>query len=356
MPVSRETAAWGMRMILGIEPSDDAMIELHRNGYTSLEALRTSFFRTPQARQLYESANADPPGSTPFCKPYTIPPFILRRPPSGKVPWNFAEPTLDHPQSQLCTSEQMEGENYRLLCRRLAMDPAVPHRKTWEFAFILAALETKGMVAPSRRGLGFGTGREPLPSTLARAGVAVVASDAPGSSEANALWAQSAQWSQSLEELWHPELVDRATFFGNVQFRPVDMNVIAADLRDFDFCWSACCLEHLGSIRQGLDFLRNCLTTVRPGGVSVHTTEFNLGSNTATLETPELVLFRKQDIELVIEELTDEGHRVEPLNLWPGTTPVDEHIDLPPFGLPHLKLELQGYHTTSIGIVVTKKG
>jgi hypothetical protein len=34
---------------------------------------------------------------------------------------------------------------------------------------------------------------------------------------------------------------------------------------------------------------------------------------------------------------------------------VDEHIDLPPYSLPHLKLELQNYTTTSIGLVITKK-
>ncbi len=250
----------------------------------------------------------------------------------------------------------MDGAHYRALCGRMGLDAVSPHRKTWEFAYILALLESKGMVAPGHSGLGFGTGREPLPSVLARAGVSVMASDAPGSSEANTLWADSAQWSQTLEELWRPDLVDRDTFTSRVQFRPVDMNAIPADLRGFDFCWSACCLEHLGSIQHGLDFLRNCLATLRPGGVSVHTTEFNLGSNEATLQAPELVLFRKQDIEQVLGELAADGHHVEPLNLWPGATPVDEHIDLPPFGLPHLKLALRGYLTTSIGLVVTKKG
>jgi hypothetical protein len=133
------------------------------------------------------------------------------------------------------------------------------------------------------------------------------------------------------------------------------MNAIPSDLRDYDFCWSACCYEHLGSIRMGLDFLHNCLATLKPGGVSVHTTEFNLSSNAKTLEAPELVIFRKQDFETVIAELVSAGHTVEPLNLWPGTTPVDEHIDLPPYGATHLKLELQGYCTTSIGLIVTKK-
>ena len=212
------------------------------------------------------------------------------------------------------------------------------------------------MLSPGRRGLGFGTGREPLPSVFANAGVEVTATDAPADLDFSSAWAQSAQWSKGLEDLWQPDLVDKESFFSRVSFRPADMNEIPAELRGFDFCWSACCLEHLGSIRKGLDYIRNSLDTLKPGGVSIQTTEFNMKSNDDTLETAALVLFRKQDIEQVIYELTEDGHTVEPLNLWPGAMPVDEHIDLPPFSLPHLKLALEGHQTTSIGLIITKKG
>ena len=133
------------------------------------------------------------------------------------------------------------------------------------------------------------------------------------------------------------------------------MNNVPAELRGFDFCWSACAFEHLGSIRKGLDYLHASLEPLRPGGVSVQTTEFNLLSNSGTVETPGLSIFRKEDIEEVIHELTAEGHMVEPLNLWPGASPVDEHIDLPPYTAIHLKLALAGYQTTSIGLIITKR-
>ena len=130
-----------------------------------------------------------------------------------------------------------------------------------------------------------------------------MATDAPADADFRENWAMSSQWTQQVSDLWNAQLVDRASFDRLVSYQPADMNAIPTSLRDFDFCWSACCLEHLGGMRQGLDFIRNSLDTLRPGGVAVHTTEFNLGSNDETLETPSLCLFRKQDIELLMHEL-----------------------------------------------------
>jgi len=356
MPVSEDAAAWGMRLLLGYQP-DDAMVEFHRNGYDSLEDMRTAFLRTQEAKNLFGSANGLDFSSVGYHRGpgYSIPPFLLRRPAYPDVPWEFSEPTLEHPVSQLCTSEQMATEHYRNLCGELGLDATSPQRKIWEFIYVVSVLRNKGMLTPGRRGLGFGTGLEPLPSYFAKAGVQVTATDAPEDLDFSAAWEKSDQWARGLEDLWHPEIVDRGSFFDSVTFRPADMNNIPAELSGFDFCWSACCFEHLGSIRNGLDFLHNCLDTLRPGGVSVHTTEFNLSSDDKTLEAPVLALFRKRDFEQILHEIVQEGHEVEPLNLWPGAMPVDEHIDLPPYTSTHLKLQLQGFLTTSIGIVVTKK-
>ena len=68
-----------------------------------------------------------------------------------------------------------------------------------------------------------------------------------------------------------------------VDFRYCDMNNISSDLHEFDFCWSCCALEHLGSLSAGLRFIERSLDTLRPGGWAVHTTEFNLFSDAAQL-------------------------------------------------------------------------
>ena len=82
----------------------------------------------------------------------------------------------------------------------------------------------------------------------------------------------------------------------------------------------------------------------------------NSSSNQDTFTHPVLSLFRKQDIETLYSRLISAGHKPWPLNFHPGTGPADAYIDLPPYGSsPHLKLEVNAYVTTSIGLVIEKK-
>jgi SAM-dependent methyltransferase len=135
------------------------------------------------------------------------------------------------------------------------------------------------------------------------------------------------------------------------------MNDIPADLAGrFDACWSTCSLEHLGSLQHGLDFIENSLSVLRPGGIAVHTTEFNLVSNNKTLDAPGLCVYRRRDMEALAARLIAQGHQVLPLNFHPGEEELDEVIDVPPYALPHLKLELQDMTCTSIGFAVRRAG
>ncbi len=255
----------------------------------------------------------------------------------------------------MCTSDQMVGDFYISLCAAVGSEPHA-HRKLWEFIYVKAAFEFHGLLREGTRLLGFGVGREPLPSTFAARGAAVVATDAPEEMISEMGWQSTNQHASTLEELYRWDLVEREAFDRLVSFEPADMNAIPAHFRDFDGCWSACALEHLGSIEKGLEFIENSLETLKPGGVAVHTTEFNLSSNDATFDRDNLAIYRRQDIERLIERLVAKGHKVAPLNLHPGTSPVDAHIDLPPYALPHLKLDVFGYVVTSIGIIVVKDG
>jgi hypothetical protein len=92
-----------------------------------------------------------------------------------------------------------------------------------------------------------------------------------------------------------------------------------------------------------------------PGGVAVHTTEFNLSSNSDTRFEGNCVLFRLQDIERVFTELQAEGHSVEPIYLGSSSHPLDMYVDLPPYRqAKHLRLELFGFAATSIGLIIRK--
>jgi hypothetical protein len=137
------------------------------------------------------------------------------------------------------------------------------------------------------------------------------------------------------------------------------MNAIPADLAgSFDFCWSTCAFEHLGSIERGLGFVEASLETLRPGGVAVHTTEFNLRDGDETIDDWPTVLFQKRHIEALAGTLRGRGYRMEPIDFGRGQKVLDGFVDLPPYGPEvspaHLKLLVDGFPCTSIGLIVHK--
>jgi hypothetical protein len=146
------------------------------------------------------------------------------------------------------------------------------------------------------------------------------------------------------------------------------MRSLPSDLRDYDFCWSVCALEHLGSIAAGLEFVRNSLATLRPGGLAVHTTEFNFLNDHQTIDNWPTVLFQQKHFEELTEKLEGEGHCVSELDFDYGNKPLDKFIDLPPYihdwpesrrdiwgeGHNHLKVGIDGFAVTCFGLIIRK--
>lgn len=256
-------------------------------------------------------------------------------------------------ESQLCTQEQFSSPWYLDWCGRMA-GAAKLHRKQWEFCYIGQALSERGMLGEGRRGLGFGVGLEPLPALFATSGCTIVVTDVEQTVAEAAGWAETGQHAAGLESLNDRGICSAADFQRLVSYRTVNMNQIPADLRDFDFLWSACSLEHIGSLEHGKQFIYRAMECLRPGGIAVHTTEYNLSSDTDTFESEHLSLYRKRDIEDVVRTLRAAGHVVD-VNFTDGTAPADQYVDLPPFlALPHLRLEIGGYITTSLGLIIGK--
>jgi 2-polyprenyl-3-methyl-5-hydroxy-6-metoxy-1,4-benzoquinol methylase len=247
--------------------------------------------------------------------------------------------------------------------------PRIFHRKMWELAFVLQALWEKGMIAEGRRGLGFGCGHEPIPSYLAARGVQLTVTDIEPEQAKSKGWIDTDQHSTTIDTLFMKHLIDRPTFDHNISLRYVDMNAIPPDLTNYDFCWSICSLEHLGSIANGLSFVRNSLDTLRPGGVAVHTTEFNFLNDRETIDNWPTVLFQRQHFLELAKQLRDQGHGVAELDFDVGNRPMDKFIDIPPFGndwplslVPewssspsHVKLSIDGFASTCFGLIVTKR-
>jgi 2-polyprenyl-3-methyl-5-hydroxy-6-metoxy-1,4-benzoquinol methylase len=270
-------------------------------------------------------------------------------------------------QSKPSTQADIASDWVAYWCSELKI-PVVFHRKIWELAYVLQAIYEHGSIRPGARGLGFGCGTEALPSYLGQRGVQVTVTDqAPEAMKAQG-WARTNQHTTSIEQAFKPQLISRDVFDRNVSLRYVDMNAIDSDLKDYDFCWSICAFEHLGSIQKGLDFVVNSLNTIRPGGLSVHTTEFNFANDKKTIDNRRTVLFQRKHFLDLERRLRVEGHGVAPLSFNVGDLPLDKFIDLPPFvdswssdlkeswgcGSYHIKVSVDGFPATCFGIIVTR--
>lgn len=267
---------------------------------------------------------------------------------------DYDNPTLARPISQACTEAQFDESVYAYWCEQIK-EPPRKHRKQWEFCYIAQVLAASGMLAPGRTGLGFGVGTEPLAALFASRGASVLATDLEADDAARIGWAETNQHAHNKSILNERGICSNDLFEKNVAFRFLDMNAIPESLGTFDFTWSACAFEHLGSIRHGHDFIMNAAKILKPGGIAVHTTELNCSSNDKTLDEGGTVLFRKHDFEQMAYDLDKVGCDVD-LNFHLGSQAIDRFVDVPPYSSDnHLKLQLEQWVTTSFGLVARKR-
>lgn len=265
-------------------------------------------------------------------------------------------PKLETFTAGICTQKQLESKEYKKWIEICGEDNNKMHRKLWEFAFILDSLNRKKMLIPNKKGLGFAVGTEPLPSVLCNIDIEILATDLDFENANKKGWVNTNQHANNIEALNTKKLCSNEKFNQLCKFENVDMNNIPDSLTGFDFLWSACALEHLGSIELGLNYIHNSLKCLNPGGIAVHTLEYNCSSNTDTIVSGPTVLFRKQDIERIVDILEKDGHTIDKINFEDGILPYDKYVDFPPYDLNHhLKLKLDKYIVTSLGIVIQKK-
>jgi hypothetical protein len=255
-------------------------------------------------------------------------------------------------RSRLCTQAQL-GEPWFPRWMEHMGDRPRANRKAWEWAYIAHALDRLDMLKPGRHGVGFGVGHDPLVPLFAARGVEVLATDLDARSREAAGWVEADQHAESLDSTTWPKICDAEQFEKLVSWRAVDMRAIPSDIGRFDFCWSACALEHLGSLSAGTEFIERSLSTVVPGGIAVHTTEYNVSSNEDTVEAGPCVVYRERDIREIVEKLEDAGHEVAALDLSPGEGALDQYIDLPPYEVEAcLKFLFASYTLTSVALVI----
>jgi hypothetical protein len=293
-----------------------------------------------------------------------IMPVLMRRLASAK-PWrdNLVIPDMDVYRAaqddefmrySTCSSRDFFHPEFHRLSELIGI-PMVFHRKYWEWVYVVHHAHRTGAVRAGARGLVFGVGQETLPAVFAASGMHVTATDAPTEIGIGAGWQSGNEFAQGLAAMPNGAL-DRAEFERLVEWRECDMNSIDPSLSDYDLCWSSCCFEHLGDLRKGVDFVINSVEkTLKVGGIAIHTTEFNLSSNADTIEAGATVIYRRRDIEELINELRRRGHEVDPLRIAPDSLAIDAYVDTPPYHAPpHLKLALEGYTSTSVGLVIRR--
>lgn len=244
------------------------------------------------------------------------------------------------------TLADFEDADYAAFCSEVSK-PAVLHRKRWEWWRIARTIEN-GVHLRGASGLGFGCGAEPMPAFFTARGATVHATDLPSDDERARPWIASGYDMSKLSGQ------SFTTSF-------VDMTKIPSELRQgqFDFVWSSCSLEHLGSLDAGIEYILNAMECLKPNGIAVHTTEYNVSSNGKTIETPDLSIYRRRDLVELDRRLRDRRCTLRPLSFDQGPGVVPDRL---PFATEdecpldgdrqHINLVYGRYEMTSLVLVV----
>jgi len=240
--------------------------------------------------------------------------------------------------------------------------PPPVHRKLWEHAVVLhvyRTLQAARQLPVRPRVLGFGVGQEPLPSWFAAHGASVLATDkAAGTS--NPGWAATGQHASSVADLPRLSYVSPEEMAAAVSFCAIDMADLPSSLLhgERDMIWSCGSSEHIGGVETSLAFFARAMAALRPGGVAVHTTEYEYSHapGLPVLDTPDLVLFRDEHLSDLADRLFAQGDTLLPLDAAPGDEPADLYVDRPPYTHnPHLCVEVCGGRlTTSIALIAVR--
>jgi hypothetical protein len=261
-------------------------------------------------------------------------------------------------QSIVCRTDELETPEFRVLCTEFR-EPAVYHRKQWEFCYIARVLQERGMLAPGKRGIGFAVGREPLTAYFAKCGAEILATDLDPNAESGVVegWQSSHEHAANAAEVNERNICPADQFARLVKFAYVDMNRVPDGLNGYDFLWSACAVEHVGGLDLSKRAVVNMMKCLKPGGIAIHTTEYNCVSNFETTETGYNVIYRKKDLEELGEMLRGLGHLMVPLDLRMGSQFADHYVDEPPYKRhPHMKIRLGEYVATSVGMIIIADG
>lgn len=151
------------------------------------------------------------------------------------------------------------------------------HRKQWEFAAILNALRSAGVVTSGAKGISFGSGQELPLYALANQVAEIWATD---------LYTADSAWPTA-----RTDNIDHVTDFvregapfetkrQRIFARSMDMREIEFPDSTFDFAYSSSAVEHIGGWQDFERHLAEVRRVLKPNGVYVMTTDISFGPTT----------------------------------------------------------------------------
>jgi len=325
-PLDDRTIELALQLLLG-RPALDAAEVTALRGHRSAATLRLELMRSPAFRAALPR-DVTPASGTPFTLPLTL----LRPPEDPALPWRFAEPDLRDPVCQLATAAQVETPDHLRWCGALRQAPRWDAAQ-WAQVWLLAALEKAGLLKPGLRALGLDVAEGSLACLLAGHGHQVVVTPREG---------------LSLDALFNRDLIAAAAFAERVV--PFEESTLG----EFDLCWSNGSVERCGTRQAALGLIEASLAWLKPGGVALHVLSFDLSSDDAALESESLVALRRQDVLGLATRLMAQGHAIWPINLHPGTHPLDAEVDGEQGAALHLKREVAGHVLGTFGFAVRR--
>jgi len=222
------------------------------------------------------------------------------------------------------------------------------HRKTWEFNHIIYILKKSGYLYQKNKGLAIGAGREQILYYLAHKIEKITGIDL---FEGNYIGGED-----------EPDIPKNPKRYASFIYPDTNLDVIKMDAlnlefedNSFDFIFSASSIEHFGSKKDILKSIKEMYRVLKPGGITVITTEIKLNRlacnipNTKIFELNELLALFKQSDFLLYDNKID--IRIEDYYL-------NNCIKLPQEALksPHVILRFLRSIFTSIAIVFKKQG
>ena len=248
---------------------------------------------------------------------------------------------------KLCEESDWRGEDWLGLLTALGVEKTLEkkHRKEWEWAQGLYALDQLGLLREDATAVGIGAGTEPVIYYLANRIKTVYATDIYSEGE----FANQTAFSNMLVT---PEDYSPIPFRkDHLITRYMDGRQLEFPDNAFDFAFSFSSIEHFGSHENSGQAVREMGRVVKPGGAVVITTEAVLNGESHD------EYFRPEDIDQYLVRNT--GLRlIEDIDYTISAKTLADIVDcrLPHYAhtVPHIVLKFRNVCWTSVCLVMEK--